>query len=99
MLAGMIAGIIAEVCQVETCDLDDNLLELGVDSVRAGEAAAVLEESLDLPVPLDAVLAEPTPRRIAAVLLERWKGGGTDPVLVQERIDGAKRLTLREATG
>jgi len=99
VLAGMIAGIIAEVCQVETCDLDDNLLELGVDSVRAGEAAAVLEESLDLPVPLDAVLAEPTPRRIAAVLLERWKGGGTDPVQVQERIDGAKRLTLCEATG
>jgi len=92
-LATLICGIVAAVCEVEDCRPADNLVDLGVDSVRAAEAAAVLEHALGLAVPLETILAVSTPQAAAKALIAGWLAGGREPGLVRERVvmagDGA----------
>ncbi len=85
-LATMICGIVAGVCETPECRPTDSLVDLGVDSLHAAEAAAVLEDALGLTVPLDAVLTAPTPQAIADVLLDRWLAGDWKVSAVRERV-------------
>ena len=85
-LAAVICGIVAAVCDVETCRPTDHLVDLGVDSLRAAEAADVLGDALGLDVPLETVLAAPTPRAAADALIDRWSRAGTAPDNVRERL-------------
>jgi acyl-CoA synthetase (AMP-forming)/AMP-acid ligase II/acyl carrier protein len=85
-LASVICGVVAGVCDAEDCRPADNLADLGVDSVRAAEAAAVLEDALGLDVPLEAVLAAATPRAVAQALMDHWDGDGRTPGLIRERL-------------
>jgi acyl-CoA synthetase (AMP-forming)/AMP-acid ligase II/acyl carrier protein len=87
-LADVICGVVAGVCDAEDCWPADNLVDLGVDSVRAAEAAAVLEDALGLDVPLETVLTAATPRAVADALMARWAGDGHTPSLVRERLVG-----------
>jgi acyl-CoA synthetase (AMP-forming)/AMP-acid ligase II/acyl carrier protein len=83
-LAVLIGGIAAEVCQQGTCGTDRTLADLGMDSVRAAEAAAVLESALGLAVPLEAVLGAATPREAAGALVAGWAAAGIRPGQVIE---------------
>jgi acyl-CoA synthetase (AMP-forming)/AMP-acid ligase II len=77
-LVELVCGVFAAVCDVADCGPDDTLLDLGGDSVRAAEAAAVLESALDVDVSLELVLGELTPARVAGALAERWEAAGRD---------------------
>jgi acyl carrier protein len=85
-LATLICGILAEVCDAADCGPDDDLAGLGVDSVRAAEAAAVLEAALALPVPLESILTARTPRAAADALVLTWAAEDREPGLVGDRI-------------
>jgi acyl-CoA synthetase (AMP-forming)/AMP-acid ligase II/acyl carrier protein len=85
-LAIMICGVVAGVCETENCRPTDNLADLGVDSMHAAEAAAVLEDALGLAVPLEAVLTAPTPQGVADALVARWLADGCPPDLVRDRL-------------
>jgi acyl-CoA synthetase (AMP-forming)/AMP-acid ligase II len=85
-LAALICGVVAAVCEADDCRPTDNLVEIGVDSVRAAEAAAVLEQALGLSVPLEAILTVPTPEGAASTLVGNWVAEGRPPGLVRERV-------------
>jgi hypothetical protein len=57
-----------------------------MDSVRAAEAAAVLENALGLKVPLEAMLCAATPRQVASALVSGWADAGVAPCQVIERV-------------
>lgn len=84
-LATLICGIVVGVCDAEDCRPTASLAEMGLDSVRAAEVAAVLEDALKLPVPLEAVLAS-TPRRVADTLVAGWFAEGRTSPLVSDRV-------------
>jgi acyl carrier protein len=88
-LATLICGIIAGVCDADDCRPTDELTELGMDSVRAAEAAAVLEHALGLPVPLETILAVPTPEGAANTLLTDWLASGHEPGFIRNRMEMA----------
>ena len=67
-LVGVVCGVVAEVCDLPGCAPGDRFADLGVDSVRAAEAAAVLEDALGFGVPLEAVFAAGTPAGLAELL-------------------------------
>jgi acyl-CoA synthetase (AMP-forming)/AMP-acid ligase II/acyl carrier protein len=85
-LATIICGVVAGVCDAEECRPTDRLADVGVDSVRAAEAAAVLEDAVGLAVPLEDVLIAPTPRAVADALLTRWLADGSPTALVRDRL-------------
>jgi acyl-CoA synthetase (AMP-forming)/AMP-acid ligase II/acyl carrier protein len=85
-LRELIGGIAAGVCDLDGCRPDATLADLGLDSVRAAEAAAVLEHALGLSVPLDAVLGAATPQEIAGALVAGWADAGVVPGQVIERV-------------
>lgn len=67
-LTELVCGVVAEVCDLPGCAPGDRLADLGVDSVRAAETAAVLEDALGVTVPLEAVFAAGTPAGLADLL-------------------------------
>jgi hypothetical protein len=79
-------GVLAEVCALPDCGPTDRLPELGIDSIRAAEAAAVLEDALGLHIPLEAVLTAATPATITATLLQRWQAENIARDTVQARV-------------
>jgi len=85
-LATVICGIVAGVCELPDCLPGDNLMELGVDSVLAAEAAAVLEDALGLTVPLETVLTGPTPHGVADALVECWLAEDRTADEVRDRV-------------
>jgi acyl-CoA synthetase (AMP-forming)/AMP-acid ligase II/acyl carrier protein len=85
-LTALIDGIAAGVCDLDDCRPDDTLADLGMDSVRAAEAAAVLENALGLKVPLEAMLCAATPRQIASALVSSWADAGVAPFQVIDRV-------------
>jgi acyl-CoA synthetase (AMP-forming)/AMP-acid ligase II/acyl carrier protein len=85
-LAAMICGVVAGVCEAADCRPTDNLVDLGVDSLQAAEAAAVLEDALGLTVPLEAVLTAATPRAVADALVSHWLSEGRTPSLVRDHV-------------
>jgi acyl-CoA synthetase (AMP-forming)/AMP-acid ligase II len=86
VLGGVAAGVFAAVCGVETCGRDQTLFEIGGDSLRAAEAAAVLEHAFGLPVPVEVVLGTLTPNELAPALLARWRAAGADLEALRERL-------------
>ncbi|WP_226362206.1 fatty acyl-AMP ligase [Pseudonocardia sp. ICBG1142] len=86
-LTPLVCGVLAEVCSVEVCEPTDRLATHGVDSMRAAEAAAALEEALELAVPMADVLTAATAQDVVAALLQRWQAEGVAPSLVRARID------------
>jgi acyl-CoA synthetase (AMP-forming)/AMP-acid ligase II/acyl carrier protein len=85
-LAALICGVIAGVREIEDCRPTDSLTDLGVDSVQAAEAAAVLEDALGLSVPIETVLTAPTPGDVADALVLSWLAAGTEPARVRDRL-------------
>ncbi|MFC0527591.1 non-ribosomal peptide synthetase [Phytohabitans kaempferiae] len=85
-LATLVCGILAAICEVGDCRPTDDLADLGVDSVRAAEAAAVLEHALGLTVPLETILAVSTPEEAADALLREWRDQGHEPAYVRDRM-------------
>lgn len=85
-LTAVICGIVAAVCDEPDCGPMDRLLDLGVDSMRAAEAAAVLEGALGLAVPLEIVLTEPTPQDVTEALMTRWQNDGVPGEDVKRRV-------------
>ncbi|SBT65695.1 Acyl-CoA synthetase (AMP-forming)/AMP-acid ligase II [Micromonospora sediminicola] len=85
-LAAVVCGILAAVCGVGRCRPTDDLAGLGMDSVQAAEAAAVLEDAVGLTVPLETLLGAATPRDIADTLLARWLADDCTPTLVRDRL-------------
>lgn len=88
-LTALVRGIVAEICEVPECGPDESLLALGLDSVRAAEAAAVLQSATGLGVPLEAMFAATTPGGVADAVLEHWLAEGATPQTVQLRLDAA----------
>lgn len=86
-LTSLACGVLAEVCGLPDCRPTDRLSELGVDSVRAAEAAAVLEDALGLHVPLEAMLTAATPSTITDALLRGWQVAGVLPDVVHARVE------------
>jgi acyl-CoA synthetase (AMP-forming)/AMP-acid ligase II/acyl carrier protein len=72
MLTEVVCGVTAGVCDVPSCEPGQSLTALGVDSLRAAEAAAVLEESIGLRVPLEVLVGRSSPQGIADALVRRW---------------------------
>ncbi|MGH3217115.1 MAG: AMP-binding protein [Streptosporangiaceae bacterium] len=89
-LMALICGIIAGVCEADDCRPTDSLTDLGVDSIRAAEAAGVLEHALGLTVPLETILAVPTPEGSAKALMADWLADGHEPGLVRDRLAKAE---------
>jgi hypothetical protein len=77
-LGGFLAAVFAEVCQAGQCTVDQSLAEIGGDSLRAAEIAAVIEDAVALPVGVEDVLMAHTPRRLAAQVLDLWSQRGVD---------------------
>ncbi|MFF0298036.1 AMP-binding protein [Kitasatospora sp. NPDC004614] len=88
-LTAFFSSVFAAVCQVSDCGPDDALTAMGGDSLRAAEIAAVAEDALTLPVPVEDVLLAQTPRELTARLNERWTEGGMRPA---DAVDRAKAL-------
>ncbi len=84
-VALLLGGIAAEVCELEHCPPDAALADLGMDSVRAAECAAVLEQALATDVPLEAVVGAGTCREVATALVAHWAATGTPPGEVDRR--------------
>lgn len=74
-LTDVICAIVAAVGNTE-CLPDTSLPHLGLDSLGAAETAAVVADTLSLPVPLEAILGAPTAGAAAAELLARWEAEG-----------------------
>jgi acyl-CoA synthetase (AMP-forming)/AMP-acid ligase II len=72
LLTQVICGVTAGVCDVPACEPGQSLSALGVDSLRAAEAAAVLEEAVGLRVPLDLLVGRSSPQGVADALVSRW---------------------------
>lgn len=89
-LMTLICGIIAAVCETDDCRPTDNPADLGFDSVRAAEAAGVLENALGLTVPLETILAVPNPEYSAKALMAGWLAGGHAPDLIRDRLAKAE---------
>jgi acyl-CoA synthetase (AMP-forming)/AMP-acid ligase II/acyl carrier protein len=85
-LTALIDGITAGVCDIGECRPDDTFADRGMDSVRAAEAVAVLENSIGLTVPLEALLSTATPRQVADALVAGWAAAGVAPSHVIERV-------------
>lgn len=86
-LQSVITGIVAEVCGIEDCPAEADLRDLGMDSVRAAEAAAVLEQAMALDVPLEVLLGAAECHTIAASLVDNWVSTGITPDEVSKRLD------------
>lgn len=71
-LTELVCGVAAEVCELPRCGPADDLAALGIDSLRAADTVAVLQDALGERVPLALVLAERTPRRVADALVSHW---------------------------
>jgi acyl carrier protein len=84
-LATLVAGVLGAVAEAD-CDPDTDLAALAIDSVGAAEAAAVLEDALGLPVPLEALLGAGTPRAVAGALATAWAADGHGPDDVRTRL-------------
>lgn len=85
-LAALICGVVAGVCDLADCRPSESLAEKGIDSVRAAETAAVLEDALGLTVPLEDVLFAPTPHGVADALVRRWLAADLAVGVVRDRI-------------
>jgi hypothetical protein len=85
-LAAVICGVVAGICDLADCRPTESLAVKGIDSVRAAEAAAVLEDALGLTVPLEDVLFAPTPRGIAEALVRRWLAADLAVGVVRDRV-------------
>ncbi|WP_329791242.1 AMP-binding protein [Lentzea sp. DG1S-22] len=81
-----LASVFAAVCEVPECPPTQQLSAIGGDSIRAAEIAAVTEEALTLPVPVDAVLSTQSPRALTAHLLAVWAQEGITGAKVVDRI-------------
>jgi acyl-CoA synthetase (AMP-forming)/AMP-acid ligase II len=92
-LTALIDGITAGVCDIGECGPDGTFADRGMDSVRAAEAVAILEHSLGLTVPLEALLSTATPRQVAGALVAGWAAAGVAPRHVIERVLTAARST------
>ncbi|MEV7023613.1 AMP-binding protein [Kitasatospora sp. NPDC093558] len=79
------SSVFAAVCQVPACGPDDTLTTMGGDSLRAAEIAAVAQDALTLPVPVEDVLLAQSPRELTARLNERWTESGMRPADAAER--------------
>lgn len=90
-LTGLICGVVAAVCAVAECAPDDEVTSLGMDSVRAAEAAAVLQDALQVTVSLEVLLLARTPAEAAAALLRRWSRDGVPIAAVADRLLLAQR--------
>ncbi|TWP48844.1 AMP-binding protein [Lentzea tibetensis] len=82
-LEELLSSVFAAVCEVAACAPTQALSSIGGDSIRAAEIAAVTEDALALPVPIDVVLDAQTPRELTARLLALW---GADSAHVIDRI-------------
>ncbi|NJP53188.1 fatty acyl-AMP ligase [Streptomyces sp. SBST2-5] len=85
-LTMLICGIVAAVRDIPDCRPTDGLIDLGLDSVLAAEAAAVLEDALQLPVPLGTVLSAATPQDVANELMKGWLADGRAQDAVLDRV-------------
>ncbi|MFF4832710.1 fatty acyl-AMP ligase [Streptomyces sp. NPDC001315] len=85
-LATVICGIVAGLRDIPECLPTDSLMDLGLDSVLAAEAAAVLEDALVLPVPLETVLTAATPQDVADGLVTSWLSEGRAADAVLDRV-------------
>jgi len=85
-LTALFCGVVSELCGLPGLTAEENLAGLGVDSVQAAEAAAVLEDALGLPVPLEQVLGPGTARAVAQALFVHWLALGRAPAEVRERM-------------
>jgi acyl-CoA synthetase (AMP-forming)/AMP-acid ligase II len=96
-LGGFIAEVFAEVCEVGNCALDQSLTEIGGDSLRAGEIAAVIDDATTMRLRVEDVLVASTPRRLAAHVLEEWERQGIDTESALHRLAGMdeKARTIR----
>jgi acyl-CoA synthetase (AMP-forming)/AMP-acid ligase II len=81
-----LAGIFAAVCEVAECAPTQRLSSIGGDSIRGAEIAAVTEDALALPVPIDVVLDAQSPRELTARLLTQWAARGVPGSEVVTRI-------------
>ncbi|MEV4314722.1 fatty acyl-AMP ligase [Actinocrispum sp. NPDC049592] len=68
-VARVVAGLMAAVCEVDSCATDQSFLEIGGDSLRAAEGAAALQAAVGFPVPADTFLMEVTPDGVAGRLV------------------------------
>lgn len=93
VIAGFLSSVFAAVCEVPACAPTDTLGALGGDSVRAAEIAAVVEDALTLPVPVDLVLLAQSPQELTARLAALWARSGVAPV------DAATRVRAATAAG
>ncbi|KAA9381334.1 AMP-binding protein [Microbispora cellulosiformans] len=81
-----LAGVFAAVCDVGECAPTQSLSSIGGDSVRVAEIAAILEDALALPVPIEVVLSAQSPREVTARLMADWSERGVSGAQVAARI-------------
>ncbi|GLZ31525.1 hypothetical protein Lesp02_37130 [Lentzea sp. NBRC 105346] len=79
-------SVFAAVCEVPACGPTQTLSSIGGDSIRGAEIAAITEDALGLPVPIEVVLEAQSPRELTRRLLTRWASDGVTATLVADRI-------------
>lgn len=89
LITAFLSSVFAAVCQVPACGPDDTLTSIGGDSQRAAEIAAVAEDALTLPVPVEEVLRAQSPRELTATLSQQW---AQDGVRTQDALERVKAL-------
>ncbi|WP_328505153.1 AMP-binding protein [Streptomyces sp. NBC_00391] len=89
LITAFLSSVFAAVCQVPACGPDDTLTSIGGDSRRAAEIAAVVEDALTLPVPVEEVLRAQSPRELTATLSQQW---AEDGIRTQHALERVKAL-------
>jgi acyl-CoA synthetase (AMP-forming)/AMP-acid ligase II len=89
-LVDLVGAVFASVCGVPHCQPETTIFDIGGDSVRAAEAAGVLEQALEVEVPVSWLLDLASPSAVVRRLMDESVDGAT-------RADMARRLALLEA--
>jgi thioesterase domain-containing protein/acyl carrier protein len=91
-LAFVVAGLFADVFEVESVNPDDNFFHMGGDSLLAATLMAAIETRFGTALSISTLLEAPTPRKLAEGLLEATidragdalvvvRGGGKGPAI------------------
>ncbi|HLN64215.1 MAG TPA: AMP-binding protein [Symbiobacteriaceae bacterium] len=86
-LVQMICGMFGAVCGVGDVRPDQNFFELGGDSIRAAECAAILEDALNITIPVELIMRSFTPAGLAEALAGAWAAQHGDLRLLEQRLE------------
>ncbi len=85
--AQIVAGLFSDAFELETVNVDDDFFDLGGDSLKGESLMAAIENRFGLVLSISVLLEAPTPRALAAVIMEK-NASRVVPCLITVNRDG-----------